>query len=71
MAAVLRNGQHSIYLIQPKFPASYWGQEHFLKLTPYGAVYPPLGLLTLAGRNPELSSWRRRVPGRGSGKPSR
>jgi radical SAM superfamily enzyme YgiQ (UPF0313 family) len=52
MAAGLRNGQHSIYLIQPKFPASYWGQEHFLKLTPYGAVYPPLGLLTLAALTP-------------------
>ena len=41
-----------IYLVQPKFPPSYWGMEHFIALTPYGAVYPPLGLLTLAGLTP-------------------
>src|SRR5437588_9815766 len=41
-----------IYLVQPKFPPSYWGQEHFIKMTPYGAVYPPLGLLTLAALTP-------------------
>lgn len=42
----------NIYLVQPKFPPSYWGQEHFMKMTPYGAVYPPLGLLTLAALTP-------------------
>jgi radical SAM superfamily enzyme YgiQ (UPF0313 family) len=42
----------SIYLIQPRFPPSYWGQEYFIKLTPYGAVYPPLGLITLAALTP-------------------
>src|SRR5262252_1836746 len=41
-----------IYLIQPKFPISYWGLEHFLPLTPYQAVFPPLGLLTLAALTP-------------------
>src|SRR5438132_12749448 len=41
-----------IYLVQPKFPPSYWGQEYFIKMTPYGAVYPPLGLLTLAALTP-------------------
>ena len=41
-----------IYLIQPKFPISYWGLEHFLPLTPYPAVFPPLGLLTLAALTP-------------------
>jgi radical SAM superfamily enzyme YgiQ (UPF0313 family) len=41
-----------IYFIQPKFPISYWGLEHFLPLTPYQAVFPPLGLLTLAGLTP-------------------
>src|SRR4051812_2581511 len=35
-----------VYLVQPKFPPSYWGLEHFLELTPYRAVFPPLGLLT-------------------------
>lgn len=41
-----------IYLIQPSFPPSYWGQEYFIKMTDYGAVYPPLGLLTLAALTP-------------------
>lgn len=41
-----------ILLIQPKIPPSFWGQEHFLEMTPYDAVYPPLGLLTLAAATP-------------------
>jgi len=41
-----------IYLIQPKFWPSYWGMEHFLNVTPYDAVFPPLGLLTLAALTP-------------------
>lgn len=45
-------GRRQIYLVQPQFPPSYWGQEHFIKMTPYGAVYPPLGLLTLAALTP-------------------
>jgi radical SAM superfamily enzyme YgiQ (UPF0313 family) len=44
--------RRKIYLVQPKFPPSYWGQEHFLELTPYGAAYPPLGLITLAALTP-------------------
>src|SRR5436305_541283 len=52
MAASARTARRKIYLVQPKFPPSYWGQEHFLKLTPYGAAYPPLGLLTLAALTP-------------------
>lgn len=43
---------HGIYLIQPKFPPSYWGLEHFIKLTSYHAIFPPLGLLTLAALTP-------------------
>jgi radical SAM superfamily enzyme YgiQ (UPF0313 family) len=41
-----------IYMVQPKFPPSYWGMEHFIRLTPYKAVFPPLGLLTLAALTP-------------------
>ena len=41
-----------VYLVQPKFPPSYWGMEHFIKLTPFNAVFPPLGLLTLAALTP-------------------
>ena len=47
-----RPGQRRIYLIQPKFPTSYWGLEHFIKLTPHDAIFPPLGLLTLAALTP-------------------
>jgi radical SAM superfamily enzyme YgiQ (UPF0313 family) len=41
-----------IYLLQPKFPPSYWGLESMLRLTPFRAVTPPLGLLTLAALTP-------------------
>ena len=41
-----------IYLVQPTFPPSYWGMEHFMELTNYDAVFPPLGLLTLAALTP-------------------
>jgi radical SAM superfamily enzyme YgiQ (UPF0313 family) len=41
-----------IYLVQPKFPPSYWGLDYFLPLTPFRAVFPPLGLLTLAALTP-------------------
>jgi radical SAM superfamily enzyme YgiQ (UPF0313 family) len=41
-----------IYLIQPKFPPSYWGMDYLVPLTPYKAIFPPLGLLTLAALTP-------------------
>jgi radical SAM superfamily enzyme YgiQ (UPF0313 family) len=47
-----RSGARHVSLVQPKFPPSYWGMEHFLALTPFGAVFPPLGLLTLAALTP-------------------
>ena len=56
MIAPRRTGKPSIYLVQPKFPPSYWGMEHFIAMTPYGAVFPPLGLLTLAGLTPREHS---------------
>jgi radical SAM superfamily enzyme YgiQ (UPF0313 family) len=39
-------------MVQPKFPPSYWGLEHFIAITPFKAVFPPLGLLTLAALTP-------------------
>lgn len=53
MSATARQSKRHIYLVQPKFPTSYWGLEHFMKLTPYDAIFPPLGLLTLAAQVPE------------------
>jgi radical SAM superfamily enzyme YgiQ (UPF0313 family) len=52
MATPHRGTRKKIYLVQPQFPPSYWGQEHFVKMTPYGAAYPPLGLITLAALTP-------------------
>ncbi|HEY8503218.1 MAG TPA: DUF4070 domain-containing protein [Gemmataceae bacterium] len=52
MIARARAGTRKVYLVQPKFPPSYWGMEHFIKMTPFGAVFPPLGLLTLAALTP-------------------
>src|SRR5438477_8009960 len=52
MTAYRRPADRQIYLIQPKFPPSYWGLDHFLPLTPFRAVFPPLGLLTLAALTP-------------------
>jgi radical SAM superfamily enzyme YgiQ (UPF0313 family) len=52
MTASRRPADRRIYLVQPKFPPSYWGMDHFLPLTPYRAVFPPLGLLTLAALTP-------------------
>ena len=47
-----RAADRQIYLVQPKFPPSYWGLDYLLPMTPYRAVFPPLGLLTLAGLTP-------------------
>ena len=52
------HSDRGVYLIQPKFPPSYWGLEHFLPLTRYRAIYPPLGLLTLAAVTPAGVSGR-------------
>ena len=41
-----------VYLVQPEFPPSYWGLDYLIPLTPYKAIFPPLGLLTLAALTP-------------------
>jgi radical SAM superfamily enzyme YgiQ (UPF0313 family) len=43
----------AIYLVQPKFPPTIWGMEYLLRMTPYQAIFPPLGLLTLAALTPK------------------
>src|SRR5262245_45092962 len=52
MSEPRRVARPGIYLVQPRFPPSYWGMEHFIAVTPYAAVFPPLGLLTLAALTP-------------------
>jgi len=52
MSRPKRADNREIYLVQPKFPPSYWGLESMLRLTPFRAVTPPLGLLTLAALTP-------------------
>jgi radical SAM superfamily enzyme YgiQ (UPF0313 family) len=52
MAATQPTSQKQIYLIQPKFPPSYWGMDYFLPMTPFKGIFPPLGLLTLTALTP-------------------
>ena len=52
MSQIPGSAARQIYLVQPKFPISYWGLEHFLPITPHQAIFPPLGLLTLAALTP-------------------
>ncbi|MFO0841511.1 MAG: DUF4070 domain-containing protein [Gemmataceae bacterium] len=52
MAAPRPASKPKVYMVQPRFPPSYWGLEHFMALTPFQAVFPPLGLLTLAALTP-------------------
>ena len=52
MSGQRRANNREVYLVQPKFPPSYWGLESMLRLTPFRAVNPPLGLLTLAALTP-------------------
>jgi len=44
-----------VLLVWPKFPASFWGFEGFLKMMPEDAITPPLGLVTVAALCP--ASW--------------
>ncbi len=46
-------------LIYPRFPDTFWGFKHALKLVRKKASSPPLGLLTVAGMLPE--SWELRL----------
>ena len=48
-----RADRRAIYLVQPKFPPTIWGMEYLLRMTPYHAIFPPLGLLTLAALAPK------------------
>ena len=42
-----------IYLIQPKFPPSFWGMDYCRDLSGFKANFPPLNLMTLAALTPE------------------
>jgi hypothetical protein len=41
MSGPRKAGNREIYLVQPKFPPSYWGLESMLRLTPFRAVNAP------------------------------
>jgi radical SAM superfamily enzyme YgiQ (UPF0313 family) len=49
----MQANNRAIYLVQPKFPPTIWGMENLLRMTPYQAIFPPLGLLTLAALTPK------------------
>src|ERR1035437_1095079 len=44
-----------VLLVYPKYPDTYWSFSHALPLIGKKAVFPPLGLLTVAAMLPE--SW--------------
>lgn len=46
-------------LISPRFPESFWGYNHALKIVNKQSLLPPLGLLTVAAILPE--SWDKRL----------
>lgn len=48
-----------ILLIYPEFPDTFWSFRHALKFIRKKAIYPPLGLLTVAAMLP--SEWRKRL----------
>ena len=53
MSRSIQANNRAIYLVQPKFPPTIWGMEHLLRMTQYQAIFPPLGLLTLAALAPK------------------
>lgn len=46
-------------LINPEFPDTFWGYRHALRIMGRRALFPPLGLLTVAAMLPE--NWELRV----------
>lgn len=49
----------NILLVYPATPGAFWSMQHALEFTHYKAVYPPLGLLTVATMLPE--EWNKRL----------
>ena len=47
-----RADDRAVHLVQPRFPPSTWGLDYVLPIFPYDAIFPPLGLLTLAALTP-------------------
>jgi len=48
-----------ILLVYPKYPDTFWGFKHAIKFISKKAVYPPLGLLTVAALLP--SNWEKKL----------
>jgi radical SAM superfamily enzyme YgiQ (UPF0313 family) len=48
-----------VLFINPKYPDTYWSFKHALKFVSRKAVYPPLGLITVAAMVPEL--WQKKL----------
>ena len=43
----------NVLLVYPKYPETYWSFQHALKFISKKAVFPPLGLLTVASLLPD------------------
>jgi radical SAM superfamily enzyme YgiQ (UPF0313 family) len=48
-----------VLLVYPKFPTTYWGFEHSLRLIDRRATLPPLGLISVAALLPQ--TWQMRL----------
>ena len=48
-----------VLLIYPEFPDTFWSFQYALKLIKKRAIYPPLGLLTVAAMLPK--DWGKRL----------
>ena len=48
-----------VLFVNPKYPDTYWSFKHALKFVSKKAVYPPLGLITVAAMIPE--SWEKKL----------
>ncbi len=49
----------NVLLVHPRFPITYWGFQHGLRIVGKSASLPPLGLVTLAGSVP--ARWQLRL----------
>ena len=48
-----------ILLVYPQYPDTFWGFKHVLRIISKKAVYPPLGLLTIAAMLPK--EWQKKL----------